>query len=267
MHASLKENVWSILNFDETRGAWSRVFKTSLMCLILLNVLAVILGTVPRYELRFGRGFRVFECFSVAIFTLEYLLRLWSSTSDPRFAGTVKGRFLCAKDPYSLIDLLAILPFYLPMLLPFDLRFLRSLRLLRLPQIFRLAKFSTALKDVVKGLRESAEEILIGAYVVLIFLVIGSGILYFVENEHQPQKFSSIPATMSWLLAKLTFLDYYDFNPVTRLGKALGMLLMFVGLGGVFLLPASVLSSVFTEHLRRQHKKPTACPHCKRSLE
>lgn len=267
MDTSLKQRVWRTLSFDEAQDAGGRVFKVSLMCLILLNVLAVILGTVPRYEARFGTTFRAFECFSVVVFTIEYVLRLWSSTSDPRFAGTIKGRFLCAKDPYSLIDLVAILPFYLPMLLPFDLRFLRSLRLLRLPQILKLAKYSSAMKGVVKALRESSMEILLGAYLVLIFLVIGSGILYFVENEYQPQKFSSIPATMSWLLAKLTFLDYYDFNPVTRFGKALGMLLMFVGLGGVFLLPASVLSSAFTDHLRNQRKKQKPCPRCGHTLE
>ena len=122
----------------------SRYFDPFIMGLILLNVAAVVLATVDWLYLRYASFFNAFEIFSVAVFTVEYILRVWSCTANPEFKDPVRGRLRFMVTPLALIDLLAVLPFYLPFVFP-DLRFMRALRLFRLFRVLKLARYSSIL--------------------------------------------------------------------------------------------------------------------------
>ena len=150
MNSRIKGRIYGILETAPDGDRASRVFDVFIMTLISLNVLAVILETVDSLSSQYGDIFNTFEIFSVSVFTVEYLLRLWTCTTDNRYRSPFSGRLRYAATPMAVIDLLAILPFYLPMVIPLDLRFIRALRLFRLFRLFKMARYSslTCLLDI-----------------------------------------------------------------------------------------------------------------------
>jgi voltage-gated potassium channel len=234
--------------------------------LIVSNVAAVMLETVVWIGEPYRALFDAFELFSVAVFTAEYLLRLWACTADPRYRGAVRGRLRYAFQPMALIDLLAVAPFYLEFL-AVDLRFVRTLRLFRLFRLFKLARYADSMRTLGVVLRSRREELLVTLFVVVVLLVFASSAMYYVENEAQPQQFSSIPASMWWGVATLTTVGYGDVYPMTTAGRVLGAGIAILGVG-LFALPTGILASAFSEELqKRRRKERCVCPHCGREVE
>ncbi len=244
----------------------SKSFSIFILTLISLNVIAIVLETVESLSSRYALFFRTFDVFSVSIFTIEYLLRLWSCTSSDRFKAPIKGRLRFAVTPLALVDLLAILPFYLPMILPFDLRFIRAVRLFRLSRLFKMGRYSNAFQTFGNVLREKRGELLVTVFVATILLFITASLMYYAENEVQPEAFSSIPAAMWWGVITLTTVGYGDVYPITTMGKMLGMIVAVLGIG-MFALPAGILGSGFVEAFQRMQKKQRICPHCGKDID
>ncbi|MBW1933645.1 MAG: ion transporter [Deltaproteobacteria bacterium] len=238
-----------------------KIFQLSMMTLISLNVLAVILATVESLSSRYSAFFKIFEVFSVAVFTIEYFLRLWSCAADERFESPVTGRVKFALTPLAIVDLLAILPFYLPMLVPFDLRLIRGIRLFRLFRLFKMGRYSRSLKTFGSVLKSKKEDLVMTVFIVLFLLVIASCIMYFAEHGAQPEVFSSIPTAMWWAADTLTTLGYGNIQPITPIGKLLGAVIALLGIG-LFALPAGILASGFVEELQKRRTQQTICPHC-----
>lgn len=265
MTQKVKNRIFGILEIASAGDLPSRIFDVFIMTLISLNVVAVILETVKSLSSRFMFFFRAFEVFSVAVFTIEYLLRLWTCTIDRRFNHPIIGRIRFAVTPLALVDLMAILPFYLPMIIPFDLRFIRALRLFRLFRLFKMGRYSESLKTLGNVLRAKKEELLITIFAVLILLVIASSLMYFVEREAQPQAFSTIPAAMWWGVATLTTVGYGDVYPITGIGKFLGAIIAILGIG-IFALPTGILASGLVEVIQKRQVKRRICPHCGKDI-
>jgi voltage-gated potassium channel len=181
------------------------------------------------------------------------------------FQQPIKGRIRFALTPLALIDLLAILPFYFPLFLPIDLRFIRALRLFRLFRIFKLTRYSDALKKLGGVVILKKEELLISVMIVLVILFFASTLMYFIEGETQPETFSSVPKSLWWGVVTLTTVGYGDVYPVTPLGKVLGAVIAFLGVG-MFALPAGILASGFAETIHRKREQ-TTCPHCGKEIE
>ena len=155
-----------------------------------------------------------------------------------------------ARSPMAIIDLLAILPFYLPFFLALDLRFLRVLRLFRLFRLFKLARYSSALGMIYRATVKN-KEILVSAFVILVMLlIISSSLMYHVEYEAQPGAFDSIPSTMWWSIATLTTVGYGDIYPITPLGKFLGAFIAILGIA-MFAIPTGVLATGFMEEMQK----------------
>ena len=250
-----------VFEFIEGRG-----FSIFIMTLIFLNVFAVVIETVGDISAQFDSFLFAFELFSVVVFTIEYIIRLWVCTVDERYRGSVIGRIKYALSPLAVIDLLAILPFYLPMLLTLDLRFIRAVRLVRLFRIFKMGRYSRSLKILGKVLVNKREELLITIFVVMILLVMASSLMYFFENDAQPDAFSNIPASMWWGVATLTTVGYGDIYPITLAGKFLGTIISILGIG-MFALPAGILGSGFIEEWQKRTGKPALCPHCGKQIQ
>jgi voltage-gated potassium channel len=256
---SVQRRVWEILEAARPDDHASRVFDTLLLALITLNVAAVVAGTVQSVEQRWGGALLWFERFSVAVFSVEYLTRLWAVRSDERYPGALLGRLRYMLTPMALVDLLAVLPFYLPFL-GLDMRFARAPRLLRLFRIAKLGRYVEALRLVASVARAKREELLLTVYVFGLMLLFAASLMYFVEHEAQPGVFSSIPATMWWAVTTLTTVGYGDEYPVTPAGRLLGALVAVLGIG-LFALPTAILGSGFVEAVEAR-KQPRSCQHC-----
>jgi voltage-gated potassium channel len=249
--------VHRLLDSEVRETRFERAANAFLVALIVGNVVAVILESVHWIYARQRVAFDAFEWFSVAVFTVEYLLRVWSVTADPRYAHPITGRLRFMLTPGALVDLVAILPAYLPMAL--DLRFARIVRLVR---ILKIGRYSEPVRMFARVFRSRRDELLLVAALLLVLLVLSSSTMYFLENAAQPEAFSSIPAAMWWAMATLTTVGYGDVIPATPLGKAVGSFIAVLGIG-FFALPAGILAAAFAEELRRQRAVPaTACPHC-----
>jgi len=259
-----RARVWAILEpAAESRGLW-RAVGYALLALIFANVAAVVLETVDSVRARFGGFFRWFEVASVAIFTVEYVLRVWACPASSTYAGSVRGRLRFIRSPMAIIDLLAILPSYLPAVTT-DLRFLRMMRLFRIFRLAKLARYSSALHLLGRVVRSRKEDLAVAAVIMLLFLVSSASLIYFAERDAQPDKFTSIPDALWWATVTMTTVGYGDVFPVTTLGRIVGGIVAILGIG-MFALPTGILGAAFLEEIQRRHGK-RRCPHCGREID
>jgi len=252
MCTQLKARISSLLNPAKEGDKWSRLTDGILITLITLNIVAVILETVSAIYERYACVFRLFERISVYVFTIEYALRLWSCTCESRYRHPVAGRLRYVFSFSALIDLLAFLPFYLPFI-SFDLRFLRILRLFRFLRIFKLSRYLNATKLLSNVFQSKKEELVLCLVITLSLIIVASSLMYFAENQAQPESFSSIPATMWWCVTTLTTVGYGDVYPVTVIGKFLTACIAILGIG-MFALPAGILASGFSDEFKKRRK-------------
>jgi len=260
----IRQLVWEIVEVSKPGDKLSHRVDIFLLALIFANVIAVVLETEPMIGSHSERFFNGFEMFSVAIFSIEYLLRIWSCTSDPKYKDARFGRLRFATTPLAIIDLLAILPFYLSFI-PLDLRFLRVVRLTRILRLAKLGRYSAALTLMGRVVRTRKEELVITTALMAALLLVASALMYYVENPSQPDSFSSILNTMWWAVATLTTVGYGDVYPVTSLGRLLASVVAILGIG-FFALPIGILGSGFVEEVHNRNVE-LYCPHCGKKIE
>ena len=251
MSGELKRRVYQVLEAGRPDDRLSRGVDTILIILILANVAAAIAATVETFYQHYRTAFWAFEVISVMIFTLEYLCRLWVSTEHhaSRRRNPVRARLLFVVSPYGLIDLVAILPFYLSFFVPaMDLRVLRLFRLIRL---LKLVRYSPALATLWRVLVEERRALAATLLIMISLLTLSSTAMYYAERHVQPESFGSIPNAMWWGLATLTTVGYGDVVPVTALGRIIGAFVMVFGLG-MFALPIGIIASGFASEIHRR---------------
>ena len=257
----MRKRLYEILEFTEAGDRVASAVNALLLTLICLSVLSIIVGSeraVPRPVRSLLGGL---DALTVAVFSLEYVLRLWTCVESKRFSSPVAGRVRFAFTPLALVDLLAVLPFYMPLLLPVDLRFLRAARLFRMLRILKLVRHSKALRSLQRAFVDTREELEVVAFVVAIVFVLASTVMYDFEHQAQPGKFGSIVSTMWWGVVTLTTVGYGDVYPVTPAGKLLSGLIAVLGIG-LFAIPAGILASAFAGQVHGRASHETTCPNC-----
>ena len=258
---SLSRKPWTLLWFRRKvylmlggEGSRSRLVRTidfSLMALICVNCVFSMLESVERLAMVHGKIFHDFDVISVGIFSVEFLLRLWTAVEMPGHAHPLWGRLRWLATPLAIVDMLAVLPFYLGFIFQFDLRELRVLRLLR---IFKLSRYSNAIGIMNAVLRQEARSMGTVMFVFLILLLFISSLMYLIEHPVQPDVFSDVPTALWWGVETMTTLGYGDMIPATPLGKLLGGLTALLGVG-MIALPAGIMASGFTEHMRLRREE------------
>lgn len=240
-------------------GGWlARATDWAIAGLIMCNALAVVLETVDPVFAHHRMAFHRFEVFSVGVFTAEYVLRVWSATAKPGYSRPLVDRLRFASRPQTLLDLLAIAPFYVgTVVFAADLRVLRALRLFRFLRLLKLARYSESFDRLARVVENRAGDLLVAVAGTSLLLVVSSSLMYFIERGAQPNAFSSIPAALWWGVVTLTTVGYGDVYPVTPLGKVLAAVIAILGTG-LFALPASILASGFITEDRSSQR----CPHC-----
>lgn len=260
---TFREKLFAILEMRETvvSGRW---VGSAIMLLIVVNVTTIILETVPEIDHEWHRVFSIIDVLAVAIFSAEYFMRVWSCTSDEEYKHPVMGRIKFMLTPMALIDLISIAPFFLPMLINVNLRFLRILRLMRIFRLFKIQTFSNAIGTMGAVIRNKWGEISTCLIVLALILVVSASIMFAIEHHAQPDKFASIPDAMWWSIATLATIGYGDVFPVTPWGKMVAAILAVTGIGIFALLPG-ILATGFMEELQKK-QKPKSCPHCGKEL-
>jgi len=250
---TLRRHIFQVLEPVPGSPRIARLITLVIVTLVLLNVIANILASVQNFYNEYHRWLFIFEAASTVFFTIEYGSRLWSciESDDRRFRAPAWGRLRFAMTPMMLIDLLAILPFYLLMWTSMDLLFLRVFRLFR---IFKLTRYSPAMGMLLTVLRKEARAFGAAMFILVVIMVFAASGIYLVEHETQPEAFGSIPAAMWWSVATLTTVGYGDVVPITLLGKLFGASITIVGVGMVAL-PAGILASAFSDEMRKRREQ------------
>lgn len=256
-----KKRLFEIIQAAESEDAASKVFDSFIIFLIIVNTIVIIAATfnVPA---QVSRIFGFIEIFSVVVFTIEYALRIYTSDYLYPQLSPFRARLKYALSFMALVDLLAILPFYLPFIIPIDLRILRMIRIVRLFRIFKVNRYTSALSDIVKVLSNKRSQLLSSIFVVTVLMIIASVIMYNVENEAQPDQFDNAFSALWWAVATFTTVGYGDIYPITPLGKILSAVIALLGIGLVAV-PTGIISAGFIECMEsRETKNVCYCPYC-----
>ena len=256
--ADLQQGIAAALNPRDRHNALSVAVNAFIIALILLNVLEASLQTVDTLQAAYGSLFRGLEVFSAAVFTLEFALRLWSAPVCGHYGS--RRRYLLGFD--GVVDVLAILPFYLSLLLGLDVRVLVALRLLRL---LKLVRYFEPLNILGAAMRAEFRAIAAAMLVLFVLVFLAASGIYFFEREVQPEVFGSIPQSMWWAVVTLTTLGYGDVIPATAAGRVFASVVTVLSIGTVAL-PAGMLASRFSEELRKR-KSDLAAEFARRSAE
>ncbi len=267
MYHAVKGKVHSLLHPEIGDTKWDKVINSVIITLIILNVIAVILETVPSIHDPYTEFFRIFDLVSVIIFSIEYVFRVWSSNHGHKSKHSFHVRLKYILSTGALIDLLAILPYYIHVVVGLDLRVLRILRLLRFLRLFRLTAYMKSAKMIKNVFKAKASDLKLSLVLILFLIIISASLVYFAEHLVQPEVFTSIPATFWWATVTLTTVGYGDMIPVTMLGKILTGVLALSGIA-ILALPAGIITAGFLEETRKvKHSKIHFCPHCGEALD
>ena len=237
--------VYNNLHNDDYETKFSRTVNFLLIFLIIGNVFAVLFESVNEIYAHYKIYFDTFEYVSIAVFTLEYILRFWRVAEQDPFETEWKQRWHYVTSGAAIIDLLAILPAYLNFFVPIDLRFLRILRLLRL---LKLTRYFVSLQILLRVIEREKGSFQAVVFILSIMIVMAAAGIYVVEGQAQPHAFSSIPASMWWAVVTLTTVGYGDVTPITPLGRFLGALITILGVG-LAALPAGILANGLANEL------------------
>ncbi len=256
-----KVKIFKLVEKGKHGSSINLTFDYLIISLIILNVIAIILESFSEIALHFSNALFVFETVSVIIFSLEYLLRVYISDLTHPSNNKLKSAFKFIFSFYGLIDLLAIIPFYLPFFIKIDFRFLRILRLFRLIRILKINRYNNALNLIWEVIKEKKIELAITGFVTLLILTIASFVMYYIEGGVQPDKFPNVLASFWWAIATLTTVGYGDVYPITGFGKLLSGIITILGIGLVAL-PTGLVSAGFMEKINKFKTESKSCPNC-----
>ncbi|MCH8956789.1 ion transporter [candidate division KSB1 bacterium] len=225
-----------IENNDTARG---KVFDIVIQFLIILSLISFSIETLPDLDQKIRLILKYFEIATVLLFTLEYLLRLIVSDRKLQFIFSF----------YGVIDLLAILPFYITRSV--DLRSIRILRLFRLIRTLKLLRFNEAVQRFRKAFEIVKEELILFLFATALLLFVTAVGIYYFENPAQPEHFKSVFHSMWWAIITLTTVGYGDFYPVTTGGKIFTSLILIIGLG-IIAVPTGLIASALTQTIENE---------------
>lgn len=270
INTHIRKRIFEIIEKGDKDDQVSRYFDVFIMALIIMSVMSIIIESFDEVVVNFGSHLSRFEVFSIGVFTIEYGLRLL--TADIAFPNKSKLKSLIRYilSPMAIIDLLAILPMYLPMVIPVDLRFLRILRLTRLLRVFKLNRYTKSLSLLNRVLKREKEQLIVTIFITSLLLLLSSSIMYYLEHDAQPEAFPNIVSSLWWAIATLTTVGYGDIYPVTTLGRLLSGFIAILGIGLVAM-PTGIISAGFLAEIDKDKEEDKAeksitlkvkCPEC-----
>ncbi|MBN1822393.1 MAG: ion transporter [Prolixibacteraceae bacterium] len=244
---SLKENLYEIIFEADTRAG--KLFDLTLLVVILISVALVMLESVPSIRQNHQPVLKISEWIITAIFTIEYILRIWIIKKPWRYIFSF----------YGIIDFLSVIPTYLSFVIvgSQSLVVIRVLRLLRVFRILKLTRYTSAGRTLARAMWASREKISVFIFFVIILVVVFGTVMYLIEGE--ASGFTSIPRSIYWAVVTLTTVGYGDISPVTPLGQFLASIIMILGYA-IIAVPTGIVTA---EIIKPTHPVNTqVCPHC-----
>lgn len=264
----LKQTIFDIIQPGRGARRSSLIFDWLVTFLVLLSVAIVFVVTFDLSEDVRVALWRI-EGFASVFFTIEYGLRLWTADCLYPNDRSWRARLKYMVSPMAMVDLVAILPFWLPMLLPVSVFGLRALRLVRILRIFKLNRYFDAMASIADVLRAKRRELFGSIFFVFLLMLISSLLIYAAEHEAQPEAFRNAFSGLWWAVATLTTVGYGDLYPVTVIGRLLGAFIALLGVAAVAI-PTGIISSGLMERFERKRKPSPSdvprCPHCGKEL-
>ena len=264
----IKQRTFEVIQAGEKGDIISKVFDIFIIGLIIINVIAIIIDTFTITE-AMKSALSIIETGSVVIFTIEYLLRLWTADLLYPNCGAIKSRIKYVFSFMAIIDLLAILPFYIPFVFPIDLRVLRALRIIRLFRLFKVSRYTSAFNTIADVFKKKSSQLLSSFFVVALLMIISSILMYSVEHDIQPDKFKNAFSGLWWAVATFTTVGYGDIYPITAAGKLLSSVIALLGIGLVAV-PTGIISAGFVEVVSDKSDEEAEkqyCPYCGKKIE
>ena len=248
-----RQKIYEIIKDDEKTGI-GRVFDIFMTILIILNVISIIADTFSSLPQWFPGASRILEIFSVIIFTIEYAMRIITADIHYPELSPIRARGKFVLSGYAIIDLLAILPFYIPST-GLDLRVLRVIRLIRILRVFKLGRYSEAMSIIGRVLKRAAPQLFTSITVVGLLMVVSSVLMYYVESPAQPEKFANAMSGFWWAIATLTTVGYGDIYPITIMGKVISAIIALLGIG-IVAVPTGIVSAGFMHEMTHGRAEP-----------
>lgn len=247
---TVRRRLYEILERSSVNDPVVHAVHLFLILMIVVNVAAVVLESVSEIHQAYRTAFIVIEIASGLIFTLEYAARLWCAPEHLPWMHfrPWRARLQWALHPLSLIDFVAILPFYLGY---WDVGGLRALLLLRLFRFFKLARYSPGLASLVDAIYVERRALVACGVILFGAILLAASVMHLVERHAQPDKFGTIPDAMYWAVVTLTTVGYGDVVPVTPLGKVVAALTAIAGLV-MLALPVGIIASAFSREIHRR---------------
>jgi voltage-gated potassium channel len=240
------------------------LFNYFIISLIFINIFTLLFES---FSDKFINIFDLIEFFTVVVFTIEYLCRLWTADLLYTNLGFFKCRVKFIFSFLAFIDLLAILPFLLPMIIPTSLISIRSLRLIRLFRLLKLTRHTDALITIAIVLKNKSYQLISAFIIVFIIILIASIVMYNIEYTAQPSVFNNAFSGFWWAIATITTVGYGDIYPITTIGKILSSIISFLGIALVAI-PTGIISAGFNELTTKENTdKFTFCPFCGKKLK
>ena len=246
----LRRRVYQVLEQGPVGDRTSKTVDRFLVALILVNLIAVTLESIPQYEERYGGIFAAIEFFSLVVFTVEYGLRLWSAVEHGphQHLSARRARLKYALSPAGIIDLIAVLPFWFAMIIPGDLRVILVFRMVR---FFKFARYSPAMRSLLDVLYNERRALFGCLVIALGTALVSASLMHLAEGNVQPAKLGTIPEAFWWAIVTIGTIGYGDVVPVTALGKLIATATIFAGLV-LMALPVGIIATAFAEQIRRR---------------
>ena len=261
-----RKRIYDILESEVAGDIPSKICDYAIIFLILGSVVTVILESMPGLSRSTLIGLYIFDYFAVIAFTVEYFLRVNVCVVEPKYQRPIIGRLKFMMSPMALIDLVAILPYLIPIFFSVDLAVIGGLRVLRLLRLFKLTRYSQSLRMLGYIVRSKKDYLAVVFCMELVLLVVVASVMHSMEHDVQPEHFGTIPDAMWWAVVTLTTVGYGDVVPMTPIGKMAGGFLAIMGVS-LFAVPAGIMAAGFNEQMmmqreRKRKKTKVCCPHC-----
>jgi hypothetical protein len=244
---TFRQKMYALVFPSEYGGAIHEMFESVIAWWVVISVIAVVFESVESIHYVLSTQFIIIDSIAVGLFSVEYFLKLYSCVENPVFKKWFSGRVKHSLQFSSIIDFLAIVPFFLELFLHhlFDLRFLRVFRLMRLLKITKQNNSTAVLKRVFT--RET--PILAAAlFVMMLMVVLAASLAYLMEHDSQPDKYENIPSAIYWAVVTLSSVGYGDLTPTTPIGRMMTIFMAVVGVG-IFAIPSALLASSFADEV------------------